>query len=101
MAARKKRIVHDENTRAKIQASQIINRLTKHIVGEIEMSSTQVTAALGLLKKSLPDLASVEMKAEVEQINYVINSEAVSENEWEREYSDSLGASTGATESTH
>jgi hypothetical protein len=31
-------------------------------VGRAEMSKTQVTAALGLLKKSLPDLATVESK---------------------------------------
>lgn len=74
MAARTKRIFHDENTRAKIQASQIINRLTKHILtsptkDDYEaslMDSSQVTAALGLLRKSLPDLSSVEMDAVVD-----------------------------------
>lgn len=56
--AKRKRIFHDENTRMKIQASQLINRLTNHVLGEIEMSNTQVSAALGLLKKTLPDLAA-------------------------------------------
>ena len=51
---------HDERTRAKIQTSQIINRLTKHVKGEIEMSSSQVRAAEILLKKSLPDLATIQ-----------------------------------------
>ncbi len=58
MAARTTRIFHDENTRKKIQASQLINCLTKHVLGKSEMSSTQVAAALGLLKKTLPDLAA-------------------------------------------
>lgn len=60
MAARTNKIRHDENTRAKIKTSQLINRLTDHVVGKVEMQSTQVTAALGLLKKTLPDLAAVE-----------------------------------------
>lgn len=51
---------HDERTRAKIQTTQIINRLHKLINGEIEMQAHQVTAALGLLKKTLPDLSAVE-----------------------------------------
>jgi hypothetical protein len=46
--------------RAKIQNSNILNALIEHAQGEREMSSTQVTAALGLLKKALPDLQAVE-----------------------------------------
>jgi len=60
MAARKN-LSHDKRTREKIQATQIVNRLTKHIMGDADMSASQVTAALGLLKKTLPDLQSVEM----------------------------------------
>lgn len=60
MAARTVKIRHDEETRAKIQASQLINRLTDHILNNTEMKATQVTAALGLLKKSVPDLSAVE-----------------------------------------
>ena len=47
--------------RVKIQNSNILNALIEHAVGEREMSSTQVTAGLGLLKKIMPDLASVEV----------------------------------------
>lgn len=60
MAARTRRIFHDENTRLKIQTSQIINRLTKHVLGAVEMQPSQVTAALGLLKKTLPDLSATQ-----------------------------------------
>lgn len=56
---------HSEETRQKIQTSQLINRLTNHAFGKAEMSSTQVQAALGLLKKSLPDLQAVSMEAQV------------------------------------
>lgn len=57
---------HDEKTRAKIQTSQIINRLQSFVKGEVEMSASQVSAALGLLKKTLPDLTAVEHSGEVE-----------------------------------
>lgn len=63
MAVRKK-LNHDEKTRAKIQTSQLINRLTDHILETDRdrlMSASQVTAALGLIKKTLPDLQSTEL----------------------------------------
>jgi hypothetical protein len=60
MAARTNKIRHDEETRAKIQTSQLINRLTNHVLGKCDMAATQVTAALGLLRKSLPDLTATQ-----------------------------------------
>lgn len=47
--------------RAKIQASQIINRLHKLIKGEVSMSPQAVTAAKILLDKSLPSLTNTEL----------------------------------------
>jgi hypothetical protein len=61
MPARSKKIRHDENTRDKIQCAMIVNRLTKCVMGEIELSATQVSAALGLLRKKLPDLSSQQL----------------------------------------
>jgi len=58
---------HDERTRAKIQTSQLINRLLSHANGEVEMTSTQVRAAEILLKKTLPDLSSVEVGSDPEK----------------------------------
>lgn len=60
----RKHLTHDQKTREKIQTSQIINRLTKHILSNDEkglMSTSQVTAALGLIKKTLPDLQSTSL----------------------------------------
>ena len=51
---------HDELTRSKIQTSQLVNRLNPFALDtteSIRMSSDQVRAALGLLKKTIPDLA--------------------------------------------
>lgn len=50
---------HDERTRAKIQTSQLINRLMEHVNGTIEMTTTQVRAAEILLRKTLPDLQTI------------------------------------------
>lgn len=47
--------------RVKIQKSNIISALIGHAEGTRDMSSTQVTAALGLLKKCLPDLSAIEL----------------------------------------
>ena len=70
--------------RAKIANSSILNALIEHIEGRREMASTQVTAALGLLKKVMPDLSSVESKSEVTHRNVVALPEtAKSTEQWE------------------
>src|SRR5262245_43971379 len=55
----------DDRTRSAIQTSQLVNRLTALVKGEVEMPPHAVTAALGLLRKTLPDLTSVEHSGEV------------------------------------
>lgn len=52
---------HDERTRAKIQTSQIINRLQSHVDGDVELTNSQVRAAEVLLSKTLPSLSNVEI----------------------------------------
>lgn len=37
-----------------------MHRLEQHVLGKVEMSATQVSAALGLLRKCVPDLSNVE-----------------------------------------
>ncbi len=66
MAARIRKIRHDDETRAKIQTSQILNRLTAHVLGNVEMTPSQVTAGLGLLRKTMPDLAAVQHSGSVD-----------------------------------
>jgi hypothetical protein len=61
MAPRINKIRHDEETRAKIKTSQLINRLQDHILNDLDLKPTQVTAALGLLKKTIPDLSQSEV----------------------------------------
>jgi hypothetical protein len=60
MAARVFSPKHDQHTRDKIQTSQLVNRLNSFALDtteSIRMTSDQVRAALGLLKKTIPDLA--------------------------------------------
>ena len=67
MAARKSPSafrMSDEH-RSKIANSQILNALVEHAEGRREMSSTQVSAALGLLRKVMPDLAATELSGTI------------------------------------
>lgn len=91
MAARTTKVRHDENTRLKIQASQIINRLQDYIFGKISMEAGQVTASLGLLKKTIPDLSASDNKTEVTH-KYVADVPAVSETveQWQQQHSPTL-----------
>ena len=48
-----------ENLRQAIEAEKIIHALKNHALGNLEMTPSQVTAGLGLLKKQVADLTSV------------------------------------------
>lgn len=62
MAARLRK-THQDDVRTKIQVSQLINVLHKHAFGETEeISASRMKAIEILLRKSLPDLSSVELK---------------------------------------
>lgn len=60
MAARK-RLYHPDEVREKIRTSQLVNRLNDFVMGKINMAPHQVTAALGLIRKTMPDLANVDL----------------------------------------
>jgi hypothetical protein len=67
MAARKQ-LFHPDEVRAKIQASQLINRLTDHALsvdGPL-MDASQVNAAKILLGKAVPDLQAVTIAGDPE-----------------------------------
>jgi hypothetical protein len=65
MAGRPMNKLHQEDVRKKIQASQLINCLTNHVLKGAEMSVSQIKAAEVLLRKSLPDLSAVQLDANV------------------------------------
>jgi hypothetical protein len=77
-----------ENTvRERIQNSRVANRLIEFVLGEITLEPAQVTAALGLLKKVLPDLSQSENKTEVVH-RYVARLPHKAENpaKWQQEH---------------
>lgn len=55
-----KSIAYAEAVRARIRAGGIAKRLEGHVLGKVEMSTSQVTAALGLLRKVVPDMSTHE-----------------------------------------
>jgi len=87
MAARIRKIRHDEETRAKIKTSQLINRLQAHIFGEIDLKPTQVQSALGLLRKTIPDLSQADNTTEVTH-RYVARLPEVAKStaEWQQQH---------------
>lgn len=54
-----------ERMRNRIQAEAIIQRLNDFVLGNVEMPAPAVTAAIGLLRKVMPDLSQAENKTEV------------------------------------
>lgn len=64
MAARKTAIgkgTMPQRWREKIRTSMLVNRLEACVEGKADMSGPQVSAALGLLKKTLPDMTESQM----------------------------------------
>lgn len=96
MAARKN-LTHPDKVRQRIRTSQLVVRLTKHILGKVEMSPTQVTAALGLLKKTLPDLSAVEHSGELQTRD--ITDQPLTSEQWSEAYG--LEATGRSTESVN
>lgn len=98
MPARATKIRHDDETRAKIQAAQIINRLMGCINGEVELSPAQVSAAKTLLGKVLPDLSAVTLDGGLDNTVRVLSEKPISKDEWANEFAD-MGPATGTADS--
>ncbi len=49
-----------------IKATKLIKRVQDHAFGKIEMSTTQIKAAEILLRKTMPDTRSIEVKGVIE-----------------------------------
>jgi len=67
MAARLTKRLADQ-TRDAIKTSMLINRLTDHALGEVEMTATQVRSAEILLNKTLPNLKSSDDSLSVDGV---------------------------------
>lgn len=83
MAAPKLNKAHQQDVRLKIKTSQLVNRLQEYILGgvdpktgdPVEIDNGRLKAIEILLRKSLPDLASVDLNADVKgQLTITIGS---------------------------
>jgi len=83
MSANTRKIRHDDETRAKIQAAQIINRFESCLEGKVELSPQQVACGKALLNKVLPDLQAMQLEGEVKAR---IAREPVDADEWEKRH---------------
>ena len=57
---------HQQLIRDKINAALLVERLTECALGQTELTSQQMKAIEILLKKSVPDLSSVEMTSDAD-----------------------------------
>jgi hypothetical protein len=74
MAGRPINKLHQDDVRKKIQASQLINVLQDHALsGEGDLSPTRMKAIEILLKKSLPDLSSIELTGNADNPVQAVN----------------------------
>jgi hypothetical protein len=64
-ATRNNQSKHNDSCREKIQTTQLVKRLQEHGLGRIELSAGQIKSIEILLKKTLPDLSSVQMAHDV------------------------------------
>lgn len=58
-----------QELRNRIQAGEILNKLKEFILGGQEMQPHQVTAAVALLRKVMPDLSASDVTARVEHVH--------------------------------
>ena len=59
-----------DKVRERIRASMILRRLTNHVLGHVEMTTSQVNAAKILLGKVIPDMRQLEHTGTVNHVNY-------------------------------
>jgi hypothetical protein len=84
-----------EHMRERIKTALIINRLQDYVFldpddplfHKKQMSQMQVSAAMALLKKTMPDLSTTEIKGEVQK-TYVVRAPVAGDDweEWKRNF---------------
>ncbi len=80
-AAAKRRTTRRTDPRDSIDATALITALEQHVLGLKEMTPSQVTAALALLKKTLPDMTDVRKAAIADALSAVSHEDALKELE--------------------
>lgn len=78
-----------KNHRGQIDVAGLLKALEAHVLEEAALSATQVSAALGLLKKALPDLQSTTVEGTAPTRVFVVSDtpDPKSSEDWVREFS--------------
>jgi hypothetical protein len=85
---RRKDLVVSDAVRRRIQTSKLIDRLQEHIFGKLELSMSRIRAIEVLLRKTLPDLVSTTVSADL-TVRYVAElPPMLTREEWEAKYGD-------------
>jgi hypothetical protein len=84
-----------------IKTRKLIRTLQNHIDGKVKLDMSQVKGALGLLAKVVPSKVASDVSHSGSVGTYVIGSDAVSLEEWDREAAAELGTPAGTSEATH
>ena len=87
-----------EQLRISIQAEKLIEALRKHTLGGKEMSPSQVTAGLGLIRKVLPDMTALEHSGEVAVVDVAEPKTALAERLFRQS---ELGSGQGSGQLPH
>lgn len=66
MPVRRRKPSADEALRAQIRSDRLITRLEDYVLGDVDLKPPQVSAALGLLRKTIPDLTAVDQSGEID-----------------------------------
>jgi hypothetical protein len=83
--AKRINLKHLPYDRTKIQVTQLLNRLTNHAMGKLDLSPTQVKAIEIMLRKALPDLSAVEHSGDMQEtVHYYaeVPKPAATTEEW-------------------
>lgn len=93
MPSDRKRVLTEEH-RSRIRTSQLLNRLQNFLLGKndrrtkkpIDLSPHQVAGILGLLKKAIPDLQSIEHVGDVGVKHTFVSDKPLTPDEWADEF---------------
>ena len=81
-------LYNPEDVRVKIKGIKLVQRLQAHIFDGLELSMSQVRAIEVLLRKVLPDLTAVAVKADVTHRFVAQLPDVLGKEEWIKRYGD-------------
>ncbi len=86
LGLRNTKALSDKDLRDNIDAQGAIMLLHKCVRGEEQITPERIRAAEILLRKVLPDLATIEGNFFAEIVHNVVSWEPMNDDEWERKY---------------